>query len=253
MGALLKNRNMRAAIVLALFLAGCASRSDQIYDPLESVNREVFALNHRLDRHAAIPAASAYKAAVPGGVRLGIHNFFSNLTLPVSLANDLLQGEWKPAGWAACRFGVNMTIGILGVMDRATAMGCREHDEDFGQTLAVYGTPGGPYLVLPLVGSTFPRDLAGRMLVDHYFNPVGYVTYGGKIYVSWVIGLIKTVDTRSQDVGALRDIERTSIDYYAAMRSIYYAKRDYAIHNGDLAVEEPPPPDASPSTDAPKP
>jgi phospholipid-binding lipoprotein MlaA len=236
---------MRAAIVLALFLAGCASANqpDQIYDPLESVNREIFALNHRLDRHAAIPAASAYKAAVPDGVRIGVHNFFSNLTLPVSLANDLLQGELKPAGWAVCRFGVNTTVGVLGVMDPATGWGCREHDEDFGQTLAVYSVPGGPYLVLPLVGSTFPRDLGGRMMVDHYFNPLGYVTYGGRRYVSWGIGLIKTVDTRSQDVGALRDVERTSIDYYAAMRSIYYAKREYAIHNGDLAVDVPPPSD----------
>ena len=83
-----------------------------------------------------------------------------------------------------CRFGVNTTVGILGVLDPATDMGCPERDEDFGKTLAVYGVPGGPYLVLPLLGSSLPRDLAGKILVDHYFNPLGYLTYHGKLYVS---------------------------------------------------------------------
>jgi phospholipid-binding lipoprotein MlaA len=232
---------MRAAVVLVAFLlAGCES-ANGVDDPLEPVNREVFAFNQKLDHHAALPAASYYKAAVPGGMREGVHNFFSNLTIPVTFANDILQGEMTQAGYAVCRLGVNTTIGVLGVMDRATEWGCPENDEDFGQTLAVYGVPGGPYLVLPFLGSTLPRDLAGRILVDHYFNPLGYVTYHGKLYVSMSENLIKLVDQRSRSINALRDVERTSVDYYAAMRSIYLQKRDTAIHNGPVAPETPNP------------
>ena len=86
----------------------------------------------------------------------------------------MLQGQPTRAGESICRFGVNTTVGVLGVMDPATGMGCPEHDEDFGQTLAIYGMPGGPYLVLPFLGSSFPRDAAGKIFVDHYFNPLGY-------------------------------------------------------------------------------
>lgn len=228
---------MRAALflcVMTVLVAGCASKPDTVYDPFESVNREVFAFNQRLDKHAALPAASYYRAAVPGGLREGVHNFLSNLTLPVTFANDLLQGEMTQAGYAVCRLGVNSTVGVLGVMDPATGWGCPERDEDFGQTLAVYGVPAGPYLVLPLLGSTVPRDAAGKILVDHYFNPLGYITYDGKLYVSLGTSVLKLVDQRSQHISALRDIERTSIDYYAAMRDIYYQKRDSAIHNGDV-------------------
>ncbi|MDE2182008.1 MAG: VacJ family lipoprotein [Alphaproteobacteria bacterium] len=232
---------MRAAILLALVVAGCggAGHVEKPFDPLEPVNRRVFAFNQHLDKRAALPAATAYKSAVPNEMRDGVHNFLSNLTIPVTLANDVLQGELTAAGYAVCRFGVNTTVGVLGVMDRASGWGCPEHDEDFGQTLAVYGVPGGPYLVLPFLGSTVPRDMAGKILVDHYFNPLGYVSYSGKMYVSLGENLLKLVDQRSRHIGQLRGIERTSIDYYAAMRAIYYEKRDYAIHNDDLAPSAP--------------
>ncbi|MDE2134428.1 MAG: VacJ family lipoprotein [Alphaproteobacteria bacterium] len=227
-------------MVVTLLLGGCASSGnydDSVWDPFEPVNRQVFAFNHTLDKHAALPAASYYKSAVPDAARNGVHNFLSNLTLPVTFANDVLQGEATRAGDAVGRFGVNTTIGILGVMDPASGMGLPEHDEDFGQTLAVYGVPGGPYLVLPLLGSTLPRDLAGRILVDHYFNPLGYVTYDGKLYVSLGENLLKVVDQRSRSIGALRDVERNSIDYYAAMRSMYVQRRNHDINNIDVAPD----------------
>lgn len=229
---------MRAWILVCLLLAGCANASDPgVNDPFESVNRKVFAFNHSLDRHAAMPAASYYKSAVPDGVRDNVHNFLSNLSLPVTFANDMLQGEVTQAGYAVCRLGVNTTVGVLGVMDPATDWGCPENDEDFGQTLAVYGVPGGPYIVLPLLGSTVPRDALGKILVDHYFNPLGYLAYRGKYYVSIGENVIKMVDQRSRSVSALQDIERTSIDYYAAVRSIYLQRRDSAIQNTTLAPE----------------
>ena len=230
-------------IAVTLLLGGCASssQSDAVNDPLESVNREVFAFNHSLDNRAALPAATYYKSAVPDGAREGVHNFLSNLSLPVTFANDVLQGETTRAGNTVCRFGVNTTVGILGVMDPASGMGYPEHDADFGQTLAVYGVPGGPYMVLPLLGSTQPRELAGKLLVDHYFNPLGYVTYDGKLYVSLTENILKLVDQRSRKIGALRDVERTSIDYYASVRSIYLQKHSIDSDNGDVAPDPPKP------------
>lgn len=219
-------------LVLAVLLGGCASpNADGVYDPLEGVNRKVFDFNHSLDRHAALPAASYYKNALPDTMRTGVHNFLSNLSLPVTFANDVLQGEVTYAGYAICRLGVNTTVGVLGVMDPASGWGCPGRDEDFGQTLGVYGVPGGPYLVLPLIGSSLPRDVAGKLVVDHYFNPLSYLQYNGKAYVGLGQNALKVVDQRSRAVGALHEVERTSIDYYAAMRRLYVLRRDAAIGN----------------------
>ena len=226
--------------LLCVLLAGCAgAETSGVDDPLESVNREIFAFNHSLDKHAAMPAASYYKSAVPGTMREGVHNFLSNLSLPITFANDVLQGEFTLAGYAVCRLGVNTTVGILGVMDPASGWGCPDNDEDFGQTLAVYGVPGGPYLVLPLLGPSLPRDAAGKILVDHYFNPLGYVAYRGKYFVSLGQNLLKTVDGRSRSIKVLQNVERTSIDYYAATRSIYLQKRNSDIQNSTIEPEPP--------------
>jgi phospholipid-binding lipoprotein MlaA len=184
-------------------------------------------------------------------LRDSFHNILSNLNLPVTIANDMLQGEVTQAGYAACRFGVNTTVGVLGVMDPATDWGCVTNDEDFGQTLAVYGVPGGPYLVLPLLGSSLPRDIAGKLLVDHYFNPLGYVTYRGKYYVSMTQNVIKLVDQRSRAVSALKEVERTSIDYYAAVRSIYFQRRNTAIENTTMSPDPLSPAEPAPATPSP--
>ncbi|MDR3526969.1 MAG: VacJ family lipoprotein [Rhizomicrobium sp.] len=237
----------KAALVVCVFLgacvpllSGCASSAPPgEYDPFEPVNREVFAFNHALDKNAALPAATFYKNALPEDVRTGVHNFMSNLSTPVTLANDLLQGEFTHAGYAVCRATVNSTIGIGGVLDPASDYGCLDHDEDFGQTLGVYGVPGGPYLVLPLLGASLPRDLVGKLVVDGYFNPLSYLKYNGKIYVSLAQNGIKLVDQRSHAVAMLREVERTSIDYYAAMRALYIQKRNAAIANEALAPEAP--------------
>jgi phospholipid-binding lipoprotein MlaA len=230
-----KNTKLMVTALLCILLEGCQSaRTAEVYDPFESVNREVFAFNHSLDKRAALPAATYYKHALPDGMREGVHNFLSNLSLPVTFANDVLQGEFTQAGFAVCRLGVNTTAGVLGVLDPATRLGCPANDEDFGQTLAVYGVPGGPYMVLPLLGSSLPRDMVGKLMVDHYFNPLGYLTYRGKYFVTAGQNVIKLVDQRSRAVNALHDVERTSIDYYAAVRSIYVQKRNSAIENSAI-------------------
>jgi phospholipid-binding lipoprotein MlaA len=218
----------------ALVLVGCAEQTGGISDPLEPVNRRIFAFNHTLDNHAALPAASYYKSAVPNGMRDGVHNFLSNLAEPVTFANDVLQGQVTRAGQSVCRFGVNTTVGVVGFMDPASGWGCPEHDEDFGQTLGVYGVPGGPYLVLPLLGSTLPRDAAGRIFVDHFFSPLGYVAYRGKLYVSVGRTFVTMMDQRSRHIEELRDIERSSIDYYVVMRSLYIKLREAEIRDDAL-------------------
>lgn len=224
--------NALAILLFASWLGGCASvekwSSD---DPLEGFNRKMFAFNQSLDHHAALPAAVFYKSTVPGDVRDGLHNILSNIGMPVSFANDILQGEFSRAGVAASRFCVNTTLGVVGVMDPATDMGLPLQQEDFGQTLGVYGVPPGPYLVLPLLGAALPRDAVGRIFVDHYFSPLGYVSYHGKYYVSLGERLFATVDGRARVIDKLHDIERNSVDYYAAIRDGYMKRREDQIHN----------------------
>jgi phospholipid-binding lipoprotein MlaA len=202
-------------------------------DPLEGFNRKMFWINQKLDRNAALPAAVFYKSSVPDRFRDGVHNVLSNVGLPITFANDVLQGEFNRAGMAAERFGVNMTIGIVGITDPATGMGLPSQQEDFGQTLGVYGVPAGPYVVLPLLGAALPRDAIARIYVDHYFSPLSYFDYSGRYYVSLGTRIFSTVDGRARVIDDLHDIERNSVDYYAAMRDVYIKRRQDRVMNRD--------------------
>jgi phospholipid-binding lipoprotein MlaA len=227
-------------LLLGMALAGCSSvQTWSDTDPLEGFNRKMFWINQKLDRNAALPAAVFYKSSVPDGFRDGLHNVFSNVAMPITFANDVLQGELSRAGVAAERFGVNTTIGILGVTDPATDMGLPLQPEDFGQTLGVYGVPAGPYVVLPLLGSTLPRDAVGRIYVDHYFSPLSYFDYSGRYYVSLGARIFSTVDGRARSIDDLEDIERSSVDYYAAMRDIYIRRRQEQVENKTLRDIDP--------------
>ena len=130
----------------------------------------MFWINQKLDRNAALPAAVFYKSSVPEGFRDGLHNVFSNVGMPITFANAILQGEFTRAGVAAERFAINTTMGVLGVMDPATGMGLPLQSEDFGQTLGVYGVPAGPYVVLPLLGAALPRDAIWAHLCRSLFQ-----------------------------------------------------------------------------------
>lgn len=226
--------------LLGLWLAGCSSAqqwSDN--DPLEPFNRKMFWINQKLDHNAALPAAVFYKSSVPGDLRDGVHNVLVNVGLPITVANDLLQGQVSRAGTAAARFGVNTTIGVVGVMDPATDMGFPLQQEDFGQTMGSYGVPGGPYIVLPLLGATLPRDAVGRIFVDHYFSPLSYFDYSGHYYVSLGTRVFSTVDGRARAIDEIRDIERSSIDQYAAMRDAFLKNRQLQIENKTPADADP--------------
>ncbi len=200
------------------------------YDPLENVNRFFFDLNQRLDRNAGEPAATAYKTTVPQTVRGGLHNVLDNLGGPVTVANSLLQAKFKSAATATGRFVVNSTVGILGIFDVATDWGMPGRNRDFGQTLGTYGVPAGPYLVLPFRGSTDVRDFVGNYL-DGYVSPLHYVHYDGNNYVGLMKSTLGSIDNRSANIVTFRDIQRSSVDYYATMRTLYLERRTMLIED----------------------
>jgi phospholipid-binding lipoprotein MlaA len=234
-------RHRRPAIVLALvravFTAGCASDPEAPDDPLEPMNRFFFDFNQRLDRHAALPAASFYSSAVPRPVRSTVHNVLNNLGGPVTAANDVLQLEFENAGIAASRFIINTTIGVVGIFDVATDWGLPAAHRDFGETLGVYGVPPGPYLVLPFRGPTAVRDLAGSY-VDGYFTPLRYARYSGRNYVGLVRSSLGSIDNRSANIVTYRDIERASVDYYATMRAYYLQRRARQVEEKSVQTAE---------------
>ncbi|HEY0106178.1 MAG TPA: VacJ family lipoprotein [Rhizomicrobium sp.] len=220
-------------------LAACSSTPEAVEqnDPFEPVNREVFALNQKLDNRVAIPAATFYKSATPEPLREHLHFFLTNLHLPVTFANDVLQAHFGRSGEAVGRFAINSTLGVAGVFDVATGWGLPYHEEDFGQTMGFYGMGEGPYLVVPLAGPAVPRDIAGSV-IDGYLNPLGYVPWRHKNYYwSWPLRVLSLVDSRSLSIDDLREIQRSSIDLYATTRSLYRQSRDAAIRNGEPDVE----------------
>lgn len=232
-------------ILGAVLLSACATRPDpantaavkayeEANDPIEPLNRYFFELNRFLDIILIKPLATWYHGVLPDPAQTAIFNALNNFNTPTILANDLLQGEWNRAGTTITRFGINTTVGVGGLMDPATKWGHPIHSEDFGQTLAVWGVGEGPYLYLPLLGPRPPRDLTA-LLVDRYFDPLTYIYWDGPQTVPMSIFILRGLDLRARNLDTLDQIERTSVDYYATMRSLYRQNRASEISNGDLA------------------
>ena len=221
---------------LALTLGACATRPDpgdqaavaayqEANDPVEPLNRYFFAVNDQLlDGLILKPAAQGYDAVLPGFAKDSIRHF---------LVNDVLQGEWDRAGTTITRFGINTTAGVGGLLDPATGWGYERHGEDFGQTLAVWGTGEGPYVFLPLLGPAPPRDLAG-FVVDQAFDPLTYVFWNRDSVIPPTRFIVNGLDLRARNLDTLDEIERTSVDYYAALRSLYRQSRNNEIANGEI-------------------
>lgn len=236
-----------ACVVLLVALAACATRTDpsnkaavQAYeetnDPIEPLNRYFFELNRFFDIILLKPVATWYQGVVPDPARDSVRNFLDNLRSPVVFANDALQGEGERAGITAKRFGINTTVGVLGLFDPATGWGLPQHGEDFGQTLATWGTSEGPYLFLPILGPSSPRDLTG-FAVDQFFDPLTYIYWNGPYTVPVTRFVVNGIDVRSRNLGTLDQIERTSVDYYATVRSLYRQTRANEISNGNVNQE----------------
>ncbi len=233
-------------IALCVTISGCASTPpsatelvarEEANDPLEPMNRSFFKLNNAIDNYAVEPTARAYGKVLPKQVRDGFRNFSRNMGEPVTFANDLLQGEFKRAGVSLGRFTINSTMGFFGFNDAAKEFGLRYHHEDFGQTLAVWGLPEGPYLYFPVVGPMPPRDLIGAV-ADIFANPL---FWANEPVVDGVLignGVVSGVDVRERNLENLDRLEETSVDYYASLRSLYRQRRNYEIRNGEDNYED---------------
>ena len=211
---------------------------DEIYDPLEGVNRAIFSFNNVADKIVLEPVAKGYKK-LPSPIQSGVGNFINNLKLPLAALNQLLQGQGKNAAESTGRFLVNSTIGVFGLIDVAEDIGLDQKEEDFGQTLATWGIGDGFYIVLPLFGPSNLRDTTG-MVMTMMTDPINaYAVTQGEAWAIPVRTAANAIDQRSQiidEVNALRD---NSVDYYAAVRSSYYQNRKAAIMNTDDDVLTP--------------
>ena len=227
-----------AAVFLAVVVAGCSTTDPTGQnDPFEAQNRKMFALNESLDHHVALPVATFYSHAVPHPVRDGIHNFLINLNVPIVFANDVLQGEAKLAVNSAARFIVNSSIGVGGLIDLAPKIGVPEHDADFGQTLAVWGVGEGPYLVLPFFGPSNPRDAVGLAVDNTVADPLFWISWRSSFYYKLGDQVLTVVDKRAQNISAIKELERTSVDLYATERSLYRQHRESEINHGTTNLD----------------
>jgi len=205
------------------------------HDPLERFNRAMFWFNDRLDVYAIEPAAKAWDAVLPDRVQRSLSNFFDNLRFPVLLMNDLLQGKGNAAAIDYTRFMVNTTIGLAGFFDPATPLGLPKQNEDFGQTLGKWGVEPGPYLVMPILGPSNPRDLVGSG-VDSVFAVYPWVVEFPYTIVSRAVDI---VNFRSLVLDDVREAKAASVDYYAAVRAAYTQRRERLINDGiELSPEQ---------------
>ncbi len=220
-------------IGLSLLAAGgCATRPGNPRnvppakrDPFSPVNREIYRFNMLVDHAVLRPAAKGYKRVVPGPVRTSVSNFFSNLELPVTIANDLLQLKPLDAVRDTGRFLANSTVGLGGLFDPASDWGMPPHSEDFGITLARWGVPSGPYLQIPFLGPSDVRDATG-LYVDH-FGAAFYWT-GWQPRTRNPIYALGAISKRAEFLNLDQMLEQ-AYDPYSLMRNVYFQNRDQAI------------------------
>ena len=215
-----------------LLLAGCASTNGSIVstdDPYEEVNRSVFYFNEGLDDYVGEPVSSAYDFITPNFVQTGIGNFFNNLKDINVILNDLMQGKLLQAGEDTGRFLLNTSAGLGGILDIATHVGLEKHNEDFAQTLGVWGVPKGPYLVLPIVGPATSRGVPG-MVFDAAANPATYIPIP--------IRSLEMLNMRANAEGTLKVIDEGALDPYLFTRESFLQSRKHLVTDGQAELED---------------
>jgi len=231
----LKKGLIYMAVATTAMLSGCASLTSQAEnDPLEYVNRGVYSFNEKADEYVLEPVAKGYQYITPETVDKGVTNFFSNLDDVVVFINDLLQLKFNQALSDAGRVVVNSTIGVLGFMDMATDMGMPKHNEDFGQTLGVYGVGTGPYVVLPILGPSTLRDTLG-VYADSFVDPVMQINDSDEM---WAVIALEGVDLRADLISSKKVLDQASIDPYEFLRSGYFQRREYLIYDGNPPMSD---------------
>ena len=218
-----------------LLAAGCAAsppagdaeaqaEARELNDPYESTNRFFYKVNDGLDTYLLRPVAVAYRDVVPGAVRRPIRNLLSNMGTPAGFANDVLQGHPRKAGDKMVRFVVNSTAGVGGLFDVAKEIGYPDHETDFGLTLAVWGVGDGPFLFLPVLGPSNPRDVSG-FAGQFALDPLTYAGFPGSTTLGYARAGVDAVDTREGFIDQIDQIKKGALDPYATFRSLYRQNR----------------------------
>ncbi len=211
-----------------LLLSGCANQQIAQYemvevDPYEGFNRTMFGFNETVDTYVAEPISDAYIWVTPRFVQTGVSNFFDNLKGVNIVLNDFMQGKGKQGAEDAGRFLINSTIGIFGLFDVASKIGLEQNNEDFAQTLAVWGVSSGPYLVLPLLGPTTTRGIPGGIF-DAAANPA--------TYVAAPVQLLNVLNARANADAELNFIKEAALDPYVFTRESFLQYRNNLIKDG---------------------
>lgn len=214
---------------LIIGLGGCATTKGTIAtnkdDPYENINRKVYGFNDKVDDYVAKPVADTYKKVTPDFVETGVSNFFNNLKGINVVLNDLLQAKFEQGGRDTGRFLMNSTLGMGGLFDVAKTVGLEQNDEDFDQTLAVWGVPQGSYLVLPLLGPITSRGIPGAVF-DSAANPATYV--GPFVPIQ----ALSMVNSRANAEGALKFIDEAALDPYVFTRESFLQWRNHLATDG---------------------
>lgn len=233
-----QNKLLTFCLLFITFLlsSGCATIEGPPNpdDPLESFNRSMFAFNENVDKYAVKPIAKGYNFIMPDIANKAVSNFFSNVDDIVVFFNQLLQFKFKQAVATSARFVYNTTFGLLGLIDVATDMGLPKQNEDFGQTLAVWGVDSGPYVVLPFIGPKTVRDTAGLAVDWIYFDPI----FNRQTLQQTLVTLsIKYIDLRADLLKASDILDETIPDKYAFIRDAWLQRRQYLIYDGNPPIE----------------
>ena len=238
---------LRTLVVLSTAALGAACATipadagSNPVDPWERYNRQMFDINDRVDRAVLKPVAQAYAAVVPQPARDCVTNIFANINDVPNAFNNLLQGKPGRAVSDICRVAINTTVGLLGCFDVASKVGLEKSDEDFGQTLGVWGMGTGAYIVWPLFGPSSVRDTIGLPL-DMAASPSSVINDGATRYS---LTALNVVNTRANLLGATRVLDDIALDKYTFIRDAYIARRRNLVYDGD-PPEEPSDPEPAP-------
>ncbi len=228
-----------AAVSVLLTACATGNQSDGVSDPIEGLNRGIFKFNDAVDTAVLKPVAEGYRAGVPKPARTGVRNALRNLKTPTLVANNLLQGDLSSACDGLTRFFANTLFGLGGTIDVAGAEGVTYKEEDFGQTLGVWGAGHGPYVVLPFFGPSSVRDTTG-LVVDTYADPFRLWTSNtDRDALGYGRMALSAVDKREELLDVLADLKKNSIDYYAATKSAYIQRRETLVTNNAQTGDAP--------------
>ena len=220
----------------ALIFSGCATVSpeqEDVRDPLQSLNRSVYDFNmDLLDAYILKPVAKGYLAVTNVPVRKSVYAFTTNIAAPTDAVNSLLQGKPKDTGVNTARFLVNSTVGLFGLFDVASSLGLKHKDEDFGQTLGVWGVDDGPYLMVPGYGPSTGRNLTGDV-IDNFVLPELALSTPQSLLVY----AVRVIDIRASLLSQEK-LLRESLDPYLFMKDIYFQRQLYELHDGEPPMEE---------------